>query len=523
MIGLLTALASQAGPGSLDPSFAAANDGSFGKLVRAVGSGTAGTSLNAIAVQPNGAIVVGGTCNVTLTGGLNDGLPHAQFCLQRYRPPPVLITQTWTDSSFGTAGTVTLPIFQNQDARLTSLALTPDGKILAGGTCSIAGTTVFCVVRLLSNGAQDTSFAPNGAGVASVIFSGSATLTTLLPQPDGGIVLAGQCSANSTVHFCLARLAANGEPDSQFGSNGKLLSLTSAGRYVSGATLTSDGSIVVAGTCFDFGANYCVRKYGSTGATDTNFGPAMVGNPAVANTSGTLHVGLGTTTIGASGGIARTASGKFLISGGCIDTPTVANRIIFCTTRVNENGSLDNTFGTNGRAYNIMGGGNSEALNTLVAPDGKYIVTGQCNNPGNGGLDFCAARYHSDGRIDASFDGDGIIGNITSRATARGSAAALQADGRLLLGGACTDAGQQKFCTSRLEGGPYGYQQCSMDIDGDGRVLTTTDALIHARAVAGLSGDAVLSGVSFAPNAQRRTWPAIRDYLFNHCALAVQP
>jgi uncharacterized delta-60 repeat protein len=512
----------QAAPGALDPSFGAATDGSFGKLIRAVGSGTAGTSLNAVVVQPNGMIVVGGTCNVTLTGGGNDGLPHAMFCLQRYRAPSFLITQTWTDSSFGTAGTVILPIFQNRNAQLNSIAIAPDGKIVVAGTCSLAGTIFFCVTRLLSNGALDPSFAPNGLGIASVYIptTGNMGLTTMLLQPDGRIVLVGECLANDVTNFCLARLQANGEPDASFGTNGTLLSVTDFDRYPRGAVLRADGAILVSGLCYDFGANFCVRSYTALGATDTNFGPSA------ANPTRTLHISMGTATIDASGGIARTASGKFLISGSCIDTPTAPNRIIFCTTRITDNGSLDSSFGTNGvnaRAYNVMSSGHAEALGIVVAPDGKYLVGGQCDNGGSGGLDGCAARYHSDGRLDESFSNDGIIGNITSRAAARANAFALQADGKLVIGSTCTDGGLQKFCTSRLLGGPYGYRQCSMDIDGDGRVLGTTDAIIHSRIVAGMSGEAVLNGLSFPPNARRTTWAAIRDYLSNHCGMPVAP
>jgi hypothetical protein len=99
----------------------------------------------------------------------------------------------------------------------------------------------------------------------------------------------------------------------------------------------------------------------------------------------------------------------------------------------------------------------------------------------------------------------------------------MQTDGKIWVAGGCTDNGTGKFCTVRLQGGPYGYKQCTMDIDGDGQVLGTTDAIIHARVTAGLSGSAVLNGLSFAPSAQRTTWPAIRDFLGYHCGMRVLP
>ena len=57
-----------------------------------------------------------------------------------------------------------------------------------------------------------------------------------------------------------------------------------------------------------------------------------------------------------------------------------------------------------------------------------------------------------------------------------------------------------------------------MDIDGDGRVLPTTDALILARASLGLSGAAVLNGI--ATTGPRNTWPLIRDFLVNQCGMS---
>ena len=55
------------------------------------------------------------------------------------------------------------------------------------------------------------------------------------------------------------------------------------------------------------------------------------------------------------------------------------------------------------------------------------------------------------------------------------------------------------------------------------RSMGLTDALIHARVTAGMSGDAVLAGVAFAPGAKRTTWPLIRDYLGYQCGMRVLP
>lgn len=62
-----------------------------------------------------------------------------------------------------------------------------------------------------------------------------------------------------------------------------------------------------------------------------------------------------------------------------------------------------------------------------------------------------------------------------------------------------------------------GWRHCSPDIDGDGQVMPTTDALIMARINAGVTSAAAIGGIVFPQAAQRTTWTAIRDYLNRHC------
>lgn len=63
-------------------------------------------------------------------------------------------------------------------------------------------------------------------------------------------------------------------------------------------------------------------------------------------------------------------------------------------------------------------------------------------------------------------------------------------------------------------------ETCRMDVDGDGQVLATTDGLIIARAMLGLTGPALGSAVSAAANRVGPT--ALRDYLANVCGMLLQ-
>ena len=66
---------------------------------------------------------------------------------------------------------------------------------------------------------------------------------------------------------------------------------------------------------------------------------------------------------------------------------------------------------------------------------------------------------------------------------------------------------------------PIGVVKCSLDLDGDGQVLATTDAVLMARAVLGYSG-AALTANALSAAAPRRTSTDLRSYLSVSCGLA---
>jgi hypothetical protein len=59
---------------------------------------------------------------------------------------------------------------------------------------------------------------------------------------------------------------------------------------------------------------------------------------------------------------------------------------------------------------------------------------------------------------------------------------------------------------------------CSMDVDGDGEYRATTDGVIIARAMMGMTGTAVTNGV-MGHNPPRNTWALLRTHFNNHCGM----
>jgi hypothetical protein len=106
------------------------------------------------------------------------------------------------------------------------------------------------------------------------------------------------------------------------------------------------------------------------------------------------------------------------------------------------------------------------------------------------------ARLNADGSLDASFDSAGIPSNgkfILPLGTGddNARAIALQTDGKILVAGYCDNGGNQDVCVARVHGGPFAATQCSLDMDGDGKVQATVDGLISTRVMLGMTGSAV--------------------------------
>jgi len=62
---------------------------------------------------------------------------------------------------------------------------------------------------------------------------------------------------------------------------------------------------------------------------------------------------------------------------------------------------------------------------------------------------------------------------------------------------------------------------CRPDIDGDGFVTATTDALILMRVAMGMNSTAVIAGINLPATATRNTWPLIRDFLVTQCGFSL--
>ena len=179
--------------------------------------------VQAMLLQPDGKIIVGGRSTTTLFNG------QTVIGGFLYR----LSTNGTSDNTFSTGGLSGGPII--------SLAQQPDGKILLGGYfSSVGGQTRNRIARINTNGALDTVFNP-GLAAPSGINPSPLAMTV---QPDGKIIvggafntIAGQAQTN------LSRLNEDGTLDGTF----RPFPSGAANPDVWSVALQTDGQILVSG------------------------------------------------------------------------------------------------------------------------------------------------------------------------------------------------------------------------------------------------------------------------------------
>lgn len=322
--------------GSLDANFIV-NAGSNGSL----------SSVSALALQPDGKILVGGS--FTNLGG---------FAAARFVR---LNADGSLDSSLNFTQTVGV---------VNDIKLQPDGKILLGGSFIRSVGGVAGILRINSDGGLDSSF-----GISPF----SSTVQTITLQGDGKIFVGGRFSvvvATGVTTKCVARLNADGTIDPSFAFRSNLSILATA------ISVLPDGKILLAGSLYD--SNNTPRdllRIFSSGEIDSSF------NQNASGANGRIHV------------LQVQADGKILIGGHFSTYNSVAvNRI----ARLNSNGTLDTTFNT--------GAGANEFVSEIAfQADGKILLGGIFttfnNQPKQGIVRLNGSAVNRQTFFD--FDGDG--------------------------------------------------------------------------------------------------------------------
>jgi uncharacterized delta-60 repeat protein len=141
-----------------------------------------------------------------------------------------------------------------------------------------------------------------------------------------------------------------------------------------------------------------------------------------------------------------------------------------------QGGSLDFSFNATGYRYEGFGGGSDELRAIAVQPDGKIVAAGNADNIPGSGADFALVRYNTDGSLDLTFGGDGKVTTAIGPAlsTDIAYAVALQADGKIVAAGYASGISGSGVDFAVVRYNADGSLDTSFD--GDGKVTTAIAA-----------------------------------------------
>lgn len=242
------------------------------------------------------------------------------------------------------------------------------------------------------NGVLDPSFGTNGIVVLDVGNSNNTTRAIAI-QPDGKILMAGFSSTSINL-FNVVRLNPDGSLDNSFGTNGVASTTLAFTSIASSIALQQDGKIIAGGHTWGGESNgFALIRYNSDGSIDNSFGNSGIT---------TTHF-FGKDAIGKS--LAIQADGKIILAG---YSYTIFNDDDdFAVARYNPDGSIDQTFGTNGAVFTTFGVNERDWINSIaVQADGKILAGGFSSNR------MALARYLTDGSLDPTFGTNGLAVNI---------------------------------------------------------------------------------------------------------------
>ena len=267
-----------------------------------------------------------------------------------------------------------------------------------------------------------------------------------------------------------------GSLDLSFDTDGKVTTaLGNSQEYGFYTTIQPDGKILVAGYSNNASnKDFAVVRYNTNGSLDTSF-----------DTDGKV-----TTPVGGSDDIACSIAlqpdGKIVVGGYTFN----GSNYNFAVVRYNTDGSLDTSFDTDGKVTTVIGTGNDVGYSVALQADGKIILAGYTTGAN---IDFAVVRYNANGSLDTSFDTDGKVITPVGTTNDYGRSAAIQADGKIVVGGYISNGASYNFAVVRYN--TDGSLDTAFDTDGKVTTAIGTTSLANYLVIQ-TDGKILLAGYS---------------------------
>ncbi|MCS6916269.1 MAG: delta-60 repeat domain-containing protein [Chitinophagales bacterium] len=327
-------------------------------------------------------------------------------------------------------------------------------------------------------GAFDLTFNGNGYNTTAV-GNGDDVGQTLLQQPDGKILVAGESHSGLSADAAIVRYNADGTLDQTFGNNGSFTYAMSVSYFetIKGIALGSDGKITAVGYYFSplFTFEVFLLRLNPDGTLDQTFG-----------NGGTLSI-----SVGAGSDLANAAAiqpdDKIVITGYYDNSGNIDIFVI----RLNYDGTFDATFGGGDGLASVAIGSAEDYANALaLQSDGKIVVAGKATV--GSGTDFAVVRLNSDGTLDNTFSSDGKV-TLNINGNDNGLAVALQSDGAIVVCGEAFDGSSFNVGVARFTASGVADNTFS----GDGKLSTAVGSTYDGGFAVGIhaNGKIIVGGL----------------------------
>jgi uncharacterized delta-60 repeat protein len=290
------------------------------------------------------------------------------------------------DPTFSADGKVFTNVTDNFDWTL-GLTLQDDGKIVTAGQAAGRGGRYY-VLRYLNDGHPDATFGANGVVFTNFTPGGDFGYDVALDNSDRIVVAGG--IGGSGGRMGLARYdPVDGTLDTTFGDDGKVRTNFSGGNdYAYNVLVQADDKIVAVGRSGGSGGQFAIARYNDDGSLDMTFGGGD-GKVTTNFTPGEDY----------ADDVALVDADTIVAAG----TAHLGNGGRFALAQYDSSGSLDTSFGNDGKVTTNLTGGLDGAWGVVVQSDVGIVATGPAG--GTVGL----VRYDSAGVLDPTFGGgDGI-------------------------------------------------------------------------------------------------------------------
>lgn len=338
------------------------------------------------------------------------------------------------DDSFGVQGIVTASV--TASSLLNTVVVQSDGKLLAGGTAQTSTGNDLALARYTSTGAPDLTF--GGDGWITVTVGVSAPADDMLLQPDGKIVVVGWVLTSNApgapISALVARFNPDGSPDTGFDGDGiVMMSLGGVNDQLRDVALQPDGKIVAVGFSKPGPkTDLAILRLNTDGSPDMSF-----------DSDGRVTTQFGVDSDDVGNGLALQADGKIVVAGMTRPYPGGLPEY-FVTARYLSDGSLDNTFDGDGYILaQVTPGAYNFATDVAFQRDGRIVVLGSTGNLSL--LNFGLVRYNTDGSIDNSFGSNGMVSTDFAQSSPtqdNAQALLIQTDGKIVAAGSGSNAPQ---------------------------------------------------------------------------------